>query len=324
MSKILNPILKGILYPFFRHIVTMPGRPHSGPLLSLTADEELIQKRLHEHLVVLSELIPDRSLNSPAGLESAAVYIEQSFQKLGYKPRSQYYQLGQHQLRNIEAVLPGSTEPEKILVVGAHYDTVPGTPGADDNASGVAALLELARLFAGKPLPFTLRLVAFTNEETYNYQTMGSYVYAESCHKAGDKIIGMYSLEMLGSFSDTEGSQNYPFPFRLFYPSKGNFVAFVGNTASSSFLRRSVELFRAQCKFPAHGCAAPSWVSDASRSDHLPFWKFNFPAVMITDTSNFRYLHYHGAEDTIDKLDLERMARIVAGLHRTFTVLTRS
>lgn len=315
MTGIMRRVLKGLLSPFFYRVINMPGRPFEGTLPQLGPDEKQTGDELLKHTRLLSELIPDRSLGSP-GLEASAQYIEKCFTDFGYKTRSQAYELKGHTLRNIDAVLPGSKYPEKILVLGAHYDTVAGTPGADDNASGVAALLELARRFAAKPLPVTVRFVAFTNEETYNYETMGSYAYAQECRKNGDNVIGMFSLEMLGSYSDEEGTQNYPFPFNIFYPSKGNFIAFVGNTVSRDFLRQSIGSFRNLCQFPSYGCAAPDWVSDASRSDHLSFWKFGYPAVMLTDTSNFRYKHYHGAEDTIDKLDFDRMSRVVNGFAR--------
>lgn len=323
MSKISNWLLRAILFPFFRNVVSMPGRAYDGPMLQLNDAEQSLIPRLQRHIVQLSETIPDRSLESPSGLQAAADYISREFIANGYKPQAQNFTLNGLNLQNIEAILPGTKFPEQVIVLGAHYDTVPGTPGADDNASGIAALLELARVFANKPLPFTLRFVAFANEETYQYETMGSYVYAQSCRQSGDNIIGMISLEMLGSFSDEEGSQNYPFPFNIFYPSKGNFIAFVGNSASRDFVRHAVGAFRKTCSFPAHGAAAPDWVSDASRSDHLPFWKFSYPALMVTDTSNFRYKHYHGREDTIDKLDFARMSRVVNGLARAIEEMAK-
>jgi len=322
MKQILAGILRGILYPLFYPVVAMPGRSHAGRMPSLSAEELGFRTRLEDHVRTLSESIPDRSLGSP-GLEAAAAYIEDSFRKLGYEPRSQYYELGGRTLRNVEAVLPGSNKRDEVIVLGAHYDTVKGTPGADDNASGVAALLLLAEIFAGKPLPMTIKFVAFTNEETYKYETMGSYHYAAECRQKNERIAGMFSLEMLGSFSNEKGTQNYPFPFSLFYPETGNFLAFVGNTASRQFLKASIASFRANCAFPSEGCAAPSWVSDASRSDHLSFWSFGYPAVMLTDTSNFRYPHYHGEGDSMDKLDFEAMSRVVSGMARMVQDLTR-
>lgn len=324
MNSIFRSIVKLMLRPVFSSIVEMPGRSHTGSLPSLTSEEKTLQERLQEHVRVLSVEIGDRSLKRPDALEQAASYIEDCFASFGYKFERQNFMLGEQSLRNIEVVLPGTARPDEVIVIGAHYDTVPGTPGADDNASAVAALLVLAQSFAGKPLERTIRFVAFTNEETYDYQRMGSYVYAERCRKNCDDIVGMFSLEMLGVYSDEEGSQRYPFPFSVFYPSKGNFVAFVGNTASAPFLKKSIAAFRAHCRFPSEGCNAPDWLSDANRSDHFPFWKFNYPGVMVTDTSNFRYSLYHTTDDTIDKLDFERMARVVAGLERTFKVLARS
>ena len=324
MNSIFRSILKLMLRPLFSSIVEMPGRSHSGSLPSLTGEEKSLHERLQEHVRVLSVEIGDRSLKRPDALEQAACYIEDRFAAYGYKFVRQNFMLGTHALRNIEVVLPGTKRPDEIIVIGAHYDTVPGTPGADDNASAVAALLALAQSFAGKPQERTIRFVAFTNEETYDHERMGSYVYAQRCRKNGDNIVGMFSLEMLGVYSDEEGSQRYPFPFSLFYPSKGNFVAFVGNTASAPFLRRSISAFRSECRFPSEGCNAPDWLSDANRSDHFPFWKFGYPGVMVTDTSNFRFPLYHTAHDTIDQLDFECMARVVAGLERTFKVLTRS
>jgi len=324
MNSIFRSILRLMLRPLFSGIVEMPGRSHSGSLPSLSGVERTLQERLQEHVRVLSVKIGDRSLKRPEALEQAACYIEDCFAAYGYKFERQNFMLDQYSLRNIEVVLPGTKRPDEIIVIGAHYDTVPGTPGADDNASAVAALLALAQSFAGKPLERTIRFVAFTNEETYDYERMGSYVYAERCRKNGDNIIGMFSLEMLGVYSDEEGSQRYPFPFSIFYPSKGNFIAFVGNPASVQFLRKSVAAFRSECRFPSEGCNAPDWVADANRSDHFPFWKFNYPGVMVTDTSNFRYKLYHTTDDTIDKLDFERMARVVAGLERTMKVLARS
>lgn len=324
MNRILRESLRLLLRPFFRSIVEMPGKSHSDALPELSSEERLLQLRLEEHVRVLSVEIGDRSIKRPEGLEAAAAYIEKSFAASAYAVQKQTFMLGQTEQRNIEVLLPGTKKPEEVIVIGAHYDTVPGTPGADDNGSGVAALLVLAEYLAAHRQERSIRFVAFANEETYDYERMGSYVYAERCRKNGEKIVGMFSLEMLGVYSDEEGSQRYPFPFSLFYPSKGNFLAFVGNSASSKFLSESVAAFRAECRFPSEGCNAPNWVADANRSDHFPFWKFDYPAVMVTDTSNFRFSLYHTADDTMAQLDFERMSRVVAGLSRTIKVLARS
>ena len=324
MNPIVKSVLRFFLRPFFRRIVEMPGLSYRGLFSALNADERLIKSRLENSVRVLSVDIGDRSLKCLSGLNGAAEFIEKSFVKSGYEVQRQRFMLGSQELVNLEVVLPGKSRPDEVIVIGAHYDTVPGTPGADDNGSGVAALLELAQSFAGKPQDRTIRFVAFSNEETRDYERMGSYVYAERCKKAGDNVIGMISLEMLGVYSDKEGSQRYPFPFSLFYPSKGNFLAFVGNTASAPFLSSCIAAFRSRCNFPSEGCNAPDWVADANRSDHFPFWKFGYPGVMATDTSNFRFPLYHTADDTIEQLDFDSMARVVGGLARTIEVLARS
>lgn len=324
MTKTIKKIMAWMLYPFFQRIVGSPGKVYQGARPALGREELRYKLILEKHIRALSVDIGERSLKSPEKLEQAADYIWNSFAQLGYEVREQEFAVDGKILRNLEAIVPGTQKPEKILVLGAHYDTVPGTPGADDNASGIAALLALAETFKSHELPLTLRFVAFSNEETYNYETMGSYAYAKRCRENNDEIVGMISLEMLGSFSQEEGSQNYPFPFSLFYPSTGDFIAFVGNSLSRDFLWRTVKAFRGLASFPAYGCAAPDWVSDASRSDHLSFWKFGYPALMVTDTSNFRYEHYHKLDDTIDKLDLDAMSLVVAGLSQTIKALARS
>jgi Zn-dependent M28 family amino/carboxypeptidase len=203
-------------------------------------------------------------------------------------------------------------------VIGAHYDSVAGTAGANDNASGVAALLELGRLLKKTKPERTVRLVAFVNEEPPWFQTeeMGSLVYARRAKKRGERIVAMLALETIGCYSDLPKSQHYPAPFNMFYPDTGNFIAFVGNLRSRSLLRRAIGTFRATTPFPSEGVAAPESISGIGWSDHWSFWQEGYPALMVTDTAPFRYLHYHESEDTPEKLDYERMARVVTGLGR--------
>jgi Zn-dependent M28 family amino/carboxypeptidase len=210
----------------------------------------------------------------------------------------------------------GSTQPEEIIVVGAHYDTVPGSPGADDNATGVAALLELARMLRHVDLPKTVRFVAFANEEHPGgtWESMGSYAYARSCHERKENIIAMLSLEMLGCYSSAQDSQKYPSPLNLFYPKVANFIAFVANSKSRMLVKQCVKVFRKSMKFPCEGAAAPESIKDIARSDHWAFWQFGYPGLMVTDTSNFRYQFYHQAEDTPDKLDFISFTTVVVGL----------
>ncbi|MBY0359831.1 MAG: M20/M25/M40 family metallo-hydrolase [Candidatus Obscuribacterales bacterium] len=326
MNKVLKKILATCLWPFFRSVVRMPGSSHAGVLSGMSAEEMALVEELRQHLQVLAVDIGDRSLRCPQAQAAAIAYIDTCFRSAGYQTEKQLYSIPGVAVpaTNVVCELPGTKYPERIFVVGAHYDTVPGTPGADDNGSGVAGLLALAKAFAGSPQECTLRFVAFSNEEAKARQEMGSFAYAKRCAERGENIIGMFSLEMLGAYSDEEGSQHYPFPFSLFYPTKANFIAFVGNRASRLLVERSVESFRSLNRFPCEGCVAPDWLKDAGRSDHGSFWPFAFPALMVTDTAEFRFCLYHTAQDTVDKLDFERFARVVHGLNLTIVQLLRS
>jgi Zn-dependent M28 family amino/carboxypeptidase len=195
-------------------------------------------------------------------------------------------------------------------VVGAHYDTVPGSPGADDNASGVAVLIELARL----RLP--ARFVAFANEEMPYFESgeMGSHAYAARARAAGEKISAMLSLEMLGCYRDEPGSQHYPPPLGWFYPDRGDFIGFVGDLGTRALVRRAIGAFRRHARFPAQGVAAPSVIPGVTWSDHGSFRRQGYPAIMVTDTAFNRYPHYHLPSDTPEKLDYLRMARVTLGL----------
>lgn len=272
----------------------MPGVSYRGPLPEPTDEERALAARLREHVMALAA----RERNTD--LETAARYIETS---LGAGVRSQPFESGGRTVRNIE-IAAGA------IVVGAHYDTVPGSPGADDNASGVAVLIELARM----KLP--ARFVAFANEEMPYFLTdeMGSAAYAARARRQGERIGVMLSLEMLGFYADAPASQHYPPPLGLLYPERGDFIAFVGDLGARSLVRRSVELFRAHAQFPCEGVAAPSFVPGVTWSDHWAFRQHGFPALMVTDTAFYRYPHYHLPSDTPEKLDYARMARVTLGL----------
>ena len=201
-------------------------------------------------------------------------------------------------------------------MVGAHYDTASGAPGADDNTSGIAGTLALARKFSMAKPDRTLRFVAFVNEEPPYFQTerMGSWVYAKRCREKGEDVVAMLSLEMLGCYSDAPGSQKYPPPFSFLYPSRGNFIGFIGNTSSRRLVRQAIASFRQNERFPSEGAAVPGMIRGVGFSDHWSFWQEGYPALMVTDTAMCRYPHYHRPQDTIDKIDFDRMARVVRGL----------
>lgn len=320
-------LMRTLLYPAFAPIVRMPGNSYPDELCPTLSRAELgLRHELFAHVSKLAVDIGERSLERFDNHELAANYIADSFRGYGLSVEEQAFSLGQRSLRNIVCQIPAAVQGAPILIIGAHYDTVVGTPGADDNATGVAALLTLACWLkrSGIRPAFTVRFVAFANEETYAYESMGSYVYAKACRAKQERLVGMLSLEMLGVYSSREGSQKYPWPFNLFYPTKANFVGFIGNYKGRQFVRRCVELFRKEGRIPSQGCAAPSWVPDVSRSDHYPFWIFGYPALMVTDTSNFRYPLYHTAEDSIDKLDFDKLTLVVCGLQGLLRELLQS
>lgn len=296
----------------------MPGRSHSEPQPPPTQHELEILDRIRKHVQVLAGDIGERTVFRFSALEASAQYIEEEFQAYGHNVLCQEFEAGGKVVKNLEVVVPGTTVPDELVVVGAHYDSVYGSPGANDNGSGVAAVLEFARLLAGKPVARTIRLVTFVNEEPPFFRTryMGSRVYARRSRKQGEKVTAMLSIETIGCYLNHGGSQKYPFPFSFFYPDTGNFVGFVGNFASRTLVHRCIASFRGQTPFPSEGIAAPGWITGLGWSDHWAFWQEGYPAVMITDTAPFRYAHYHSAEDTPDKVNYAATARVVAGLHR--------
>ena len=299
-------------------MIKMPGKSFRGPLPAATEGQRALQAALERDVEELAGRIGERNLYRYAALNEAADFIEASLSAAPYRLRRQDYEVGGKICRNLEAQSTGAARAEEIVIVGAHYDTVSDCPGANDNGTGVAALLALARSFAARRFPRTVRFVAFTNEEPPFFQrtVMGSYVYARQCRRQEEKINAMLSLETIGCYSDEEGSQHFPFPFNYFYPSKGNFIAFIGNLPSRRLVRRVVGSFREGTEFPSEGAAVPSFITGAGWSDHWSFWQQGYPAVMVTDTALFRYDHYHEPSDTPDKIDFDRTARVVEGLEK--------
>ena len=301
----------------------MPGK-NVSTAATLSADEVALRGELVADVQKLAGEIGERNLRRYGQLNAAADFIEDSFSRAGLRTRRDTYEVEGRACHNIEAEIPGA-RPE-IMVVGAHYDSVFGAPGANDNGSGVAAMLALARRFAGKTTGQTLRFVAFANEEPPYFQTeqMGSLVYARRCKAHGDQISGMISLETMGYFSDVPHSQTYPaVGIGAFYPTTGNFIGFVGNVRSRSLLHRAILLFRQQAKLPSEGGTLPSFIPGIGWSDQWAFWQCGYPAFMITDTAPFRYPHYHEATDTSDKLDYDRFALVVSGMEKVIAELAK-
>ena len=306
--------------------LSLPGDPFAGPPPPVTAAESDLARRLQRHVVAVAS--EPHNVAHYSALEKSAAYIETELKALGYEPQTQVYAIGDKPVRNISIELapPGATAATPSLVIGAHYDSADDAPGANDNGSGSAAVLELARLL--KDLPLTdkrLRLVLFVNEEPPYDRTpdMGSYRFAKALADKGERLIGMISLETIGSFSDAPGSQSYPFPFSHIFSDVGNFIAFVALPGGRAFLHEVVGAFREHTQFPTIGGTAPDNIPGIGWSDHWSFWMLGYPAIMVTDTAPFRYRDYHKPTDTPDKVAYDKLARITLGIEAAARDLLR-
>ena len=240
-------------------------------------------------------------------------------------PTRQEYKIEDKTYYNLEVEKLGSEKPNEVIVIGAHYDSAFMSPGANDNGTGAAATLELARIFAQKSTKRTIRFVEFTNEEPPFFWTedMGSLVYAKQIKQRQTKVVAMLSLETMGYFSDMVGSQKYPFPLNLFYPKQGNFIGFIGNLNSGDLVRRSIASFRRHAQFPSEGASLPGWIPGVGWSDQWSFWQQGYQGIMITDTAPYRYPYYHTLDDTFDRIDFDKLARVVSGLVEVISDLAK-
>ena len=279
-------------------------------------DIATLEVRLREHVQELAGKIGERNVFRPEGLEAAARYITRDLVASGFSPAAQSFTAFGRDVRNIEAELTGTVRADEILVLGAHYDSVEGCPGANDNGSGVAALLEVARALKASRQQRTIRFVAFVNEEPPFFQgpQMGSVVSARRSRVRGERIVGMLSLETIGYYTDAANTQEYPAPLNLLYPSTGNFIGMVSNVRSRQLLTRVATAFRAATRFPIQSAVAPASLPGVGWSDHWAYWQEGYPAVMLTDTAPYRYPHYHTVHDTPDKLRYPQFAQVVAGI----------
>jgi hypothetical protein len=282
------------------------------------ATAQQLAQLLEMHVRVLAETIGERNVYHPQALSRAADYIEHQWRALGYEVIRQSYDVEGVRCSNLEITRCGTRRPGDILLIGAHYDTVIGSPGANDNGSGIAVMLEMARHFANVEIDRTVRFVAFVNEEPPFFfgGQMGSMIYAKAARKRGDNVQLMVSLETVGYYSERPGSQHYPPLFRHFYPDRGNFIAFVSDLRSRRMLRHFAAAFRRHSQFPAEHIASPSWLPGVAWSDHLSFWRCGYRALMVTDTAFYRYPHYHAPSDKADELDYLAMAAVTEGLNR--------
>ena len=286
-------------------------------LIGGAMDKGELRRRLQQHLQYLSVEVGDRSIYRPENLIAAEDYVARQFESLGYPVRRQPFICQRVEVAN---VIAGNPDPTGYYLLGAHFDTVAGTPGADDNASGVAVLLEVARLAREAPLPKPWAFVGFTTEEPPVYFTpyMGSRVYAKKARKSRENILGMLCLESVGYFRNEANSQYIPLSLKFMgYSTTGNYLGIVGNWSSRPLVQGLERAIKAGCTLPVAILAAPmvgTLVPEARLSDHANFWDEGYQAVMLTDTAFLRNPNYHTPQDTIDTLDLDAMVELTLGL----------
>ena len=289
--------------------------------IHIPVDRHKLSKRLFEHVDMLAGLIGARHEGLPNSLEAAQTYLKRQFLEQGESFELETFpSRNNRQAVNLMVSRRGQSHQQEIVILGAHYDTVNSTPGADDNASAVACLLEVARLLHGVPAKRTLRLILFANEEPphFHTDTMGSQYHARQCRQRGDKIKAMICLEMVGYFTDAPGSQDYPSPVSWYAKKllghRGNFIAVVSNLKSAKLLWPFRHGFKSSAKFPCVTLALPQAIHDIRLSDHGSFWDQRYPAVMVTDTSFHRNPHYHQPSDTPQTLNYEAMTQVTIGV----------
>ena len=299
----------------------MPGssfRADPGPA---TADEAAVAAALEATVGFLSDELGPRSSADVEARAATLAWLEERLGELGLEPEREVFGLlpGADEAGRTNLVLrfPAPRPDAPWVVLSAHYDTVPESPGADDDASGVATLLELARALAARPLADQVRHVelVFFDAEEAGWDHMGSGFHAQALEDAGQTVAVAISLEMLGYFTEEPGSQEFPAPFlSRWYPDRGNFLAFVGNRSSESAIRAVIGAFRETARVASEGLAAPDSIEDVGRSDHAQFWSRGWPGLMLTDTADFRNANYHEPSDVTETLDYLRMARITVAL----------
>ncbi len=298
-----------------------PGTLQAPSHTPLTPVQQQLRRELVRDVHVLAtEIGPRNAAYTPRQLYEAEGWIAGELSEAGLEVHRVEVRMGEARVANLEVTFPGNRLSEQILVFGAHYDTHVGSPGANDNASGVALLLAAARRLRDAEFDRTVRIVFFVNEE-YPFTTgiqMGSKVYAKHCLAQGDDLVGVVAVDSVGTYSNEPGSQKYPL-LALNLPRTGNFVAFGSNKENVPLLDAVVSAFQAQSEFPSIGIASDS--KHASRGDHAAFWWNGYPAIAMTDTSEFRDPHYHAPSDRAENLNYEEMARLAEGFLATIRAL---
>ncbi len=318
----LSLAIAAAIYTALRYALVfplMPDRPPSAGHATVKPDHDDLAQRLRAHITGIASV--PHNIAHYAALEAAARHIETTLTGFGYRTEPQIYVADGVAVRNIEIVIApeDATAETPTIIIGAHYDSPDDSPGANDNGTGVAATLELARLLRDlTPRTHRLRIVFWVNEELPYGKTpdMGSWRHAKRLSDSGERVTGMIALETLGFFSDTPGSQQFPFPFGYVYPDTGNFIAFVGLPGSRDFTHRVTRAFRRGASFPAIGGVAPGFIPGIDLSDHWAYHQFGYPALMVTDTAPFRNPYYHATNDLPGTVDYASLARITSELEQ--------
>ena len=330
---VLTALFIVTIFSFCFFMFRIPGKSYHGPVPPLTDEQMILRNQLRKDVAKLAGDIGGRNVSTEyENLCKAANFIEESFMQAGYKTSRQGYEVGLYGIEgrecyNLEAEITGTKRPDAIVIIGAHYDSLEGTSGANDNASGVAALLSLARAFVDTKPERTLRFVAFVNEEPPFFQSddMGSFIYARRCRERNENVVAMLSLETIGYYTDEPESQNFPIGLMDFvFPTTGNFISFVGNIKSHKLLRDVTVSFRQYAKFPSEAACLPEQIAGVAWSDQWSFWQNGYPGIMVTDTAPFRYPYYHTHEDTPDKINYDRFAYLVDMLEKVVARLADS
>lgn len=298
---------------FARLLLTQPVLPAA----KLTDAFKFEWRLLSQHVYAISDILSPRSWQHKEKLELTAGYIAEEWRLAGIETEQQVFETGQGEYKNVFSAYGPDTE--EVIVVGAHFDAEGTNPGADDNASGVAGLIELGKSLKGAELKTRVLLVGFTLEEPPHFGTeeMGSWFFARALASSNKKVKAMISLEMIGYYSDEPGSQEYPSPLmRLFYPGEGNFIAVAANFKNIPLTRRVKRSLNSASAVPAYSINAPAALEGIDFSDHRNFWAEGYPAVMITDTAFYRNKAYHTAEDKPERLDYKRMAEVMSGVRQ--------
>lgn len=305
--------------PLFLKIIVFFELILFSSIFNFRLEAAVEEENLRRHIQVLSADIGERNFLQHQNLEKAADYIKKELSNYGYEIFEQVYFMENKPYRNIIVTKEGKDKKDEVIIVCAHYDSVWGSPGVDDNASAVTGLLELARLIFKDNLNKSIKFIAFTNEEPpfFMSQDMGSFRYAKEAKKNKENIQVVLCLESIGFYSDKKGTQSYPLGLQLFYPDKGNFIAFVSNLGSKGLLKRMVKEFKKVSNFPIEYAALPVFLAPAiSFSDNWSFWQFGYKAVMITDTAFYRNPYYHTQLDTQEKINYQSLSLVIEGLYQ--------